>query len=314
MPSSHEIHGVGLGLRWEFLDDVLEAIAETPLDAAAEEELLSGQRERVRSIPFFEISPENYMRRGGYFPAALERVRAARPLLTHGLMMSIGGIDPFDAGYMRHLRGFVDRIDPPFHSDHLCFCGVDGRALHDLLPLPLTRASAAHAATRVRQAQEALGRPMAVENISRYLVPGQASIGEAEFIGEVVERAGCGLLLDVNNVYVNALNDGFDPIDFLERMPLDRVVEIHVAGHERSEEDDILLDTHGAGMVDPVLALLSWVIERTGRLPVILERDNNVPPMDELLRELDRARAAYDRGLAAFEARASQPSIARAGA
>jgi uncharacterized protein (UPF0276 family) len=289
--SRTRIEGVGLGLRWEFLDDVLGALCQSQ---SAEGEGPGG----LGSIAFFEVSPENYMRRGGFFPTALDRVRASFPVLTHGLTMSIGGVDPYDAAYMSDLRRFLDRLDPPFHSDHLCFCGVDGRMLHDLLPLPLTRASAVHAAARVREAADRLERPMAVENVTHYLVPGRASMSEAEFIGEVVDRAGCGLLLDVNNVYVNAQNYGFDAAAFLDALPLDRAVQIHVAGHERADEDDVILDTHGAPVIDPVLALLERAIERTGPLPVLLERDNKVPSFEELLAELHAVGEAYQRGLA----------------
>jgi hypothetical protein len=296
------IEGVGLGLRWEFLSDVLEALDVAEAGSGGREGAGTGPErasEPLPSIDFFEISPENYMRRGGYFPAALDRVRAAKPILSHGLTMNIGGVDPFDAAYMKELRGFTDRLNPPFHSDHLCWSGVGGKMLHDLLPLPLTSAAAAHAAARVREAQDRLERPMAVENISHYLALGRASMSEADFLTEVVERADVGLLLDVNNVYVNAQNYGFDPVAFMERLPLARVVQIHVAGHHRSAEEEILIDTHGASVIDPVLALLEWVIKRTGPLPVLLERDSNVPSFQELVAEIEGIRAAYLRGIAA---------------
>jgi hypothetical protein len=296
------IEGVGLGLRWEFLSDVLEALdaSAAPPEGAPEEP--ERAPDPLGSVDFFEISPENYMRRGGYYPSALDRVRAARPILSHGLTMNVGGVDPFDAAYMSELRGFLDRLKPPFHSDHLCFSGMGGRMLHDLLPLPLTGAAAIHAAARVREAQDRLERPMAVENITHYLPLGRASMAEADFLTEVIERAGAGLLLDVNNVFVNAQNYAFDPIAFLERLPLERVVEIHIAGHHRSAEEEILIDTHGADVIDPVIALLEWVIERTGPRPVLLERDNHVPSFEDLLAEVQRIRAAYDRGLAARKA------------
>jgi uncharacterized protein len=277
------ITGVGLGLRWQFLDDVLAS-----LDEGA-----------ALPVPFFELSPENYMRRGGYFPAAIERVGARYPFLTHGLTMSVGGLDPFDAGYMRKLVGFLARLDPPFHSDHLSFSGVDGRIVHDLLPLPLTTAAAVHAAARIREAQERIGRPMAVENITYYLAPGRPSLDEADFVVEVLERAGCGLLLDVNNVYVNARNHGFDPVAYIEKIPPARVVAMHVAGHEWRDEHELFLDTHGADVIDPVLSLLTRAVARTGPVPVVLERDNNVPPLDALLAELRSVDAAYQRGLLA---------------
>ena len=303
-----EVTGVGLGLRWELLDDLFAALDEGAPPA----------------VPFFEISPENYMRRGGYIPAALERVRASYPLLSHGLTLSLGGIDPFDPATLDELKRLLDRVDPPFHSDHLCFSGVGGRMLHDLLPLPFTTAAAANAAARVREAADRLGRPVAVENITYYLVPGRAALDEADFLVEVLERADCGLLLDVNNAFVNGVNHGYDPAAFLARIPPERVVSMHVAGHERQREGPalagprpmvgggltaapgpagepgtVLIDTHGARVVDPVLELLAGAVARTGPVPVVLERDHNVPPLAELLVELRDVEAAYRRGLAA---------------
>lgn len=276
--------GVGVGLRWEFLDDVLALVERG--DAAAS----SG-------IDFFEVSPENYMRRGGYFPEALDRVRERFPVSTHGLTMSIGGLDPLGDGYMAELKRFVDRLGPAFHSDHLCFCGAGGRMVHDLLPLPLTRAAAAHAARRVREARDRLERPIAVENISYYFVPGRAEMRDEEFVAEVVEASDAALLFDVNNLYVNAQNHGFDAMGYLDRIPFERIVELHVAGHELREEEGVIIDTHAAPVVSPVLALLERVVERTGPVPVLLERDNEIPPFDEVLREVARVRAAYDRGI-----------------
>ncbi|AUX25000.1 hypothetical protein SOCEGT47_055410 [Sorangium cellulosum] len=283
--------GVGLGLRWEFLDEVLAAV--DALDPPA-----------ALPVPFFELSPENYLRRGGYFPAAIERIRERCPILTHGLTLSVGGLDPFDPGYLRALKELLGRLDPPFHSDHLCFSGVDGRILHDLLPLPLTSAAAAHAAARIREAEDRLERPMAIENITAYLVPGRAAMDEADFLVEVLERAGCGLLLDVNNVYVNSRNHGFDPAAFLEKIPPGRVVAMHVAGHAFCAEAELLIDTHGAPVIAPVLDLLARAVARTGPVPVVLERDHDVPPLAALLAEAAEVDAAYRRGLAAREARA----------
>jgi uncharacterized protein len=285
------VEGVGLGLRRDLIDDVLAALTEG------------------RSLPgvsFFEISPENYMRRGGYFPAALEQISEHYRFLTHGLTLSLGAIDPFDEGYMRELRAFVEQTRAPFHSDHLCFSGSEGRMLHDLLPLPLSRAAIVHVAARIREAQDRLGLPFAVENITHYLIPGAPSVSEAEFIGEVLHRSGAKLLLDVNNVYVNAQNYGFDPIAFLRSIPLDRVVQLHIAGHTRSEEDEVIIDTHGADVIPPVLDLCAWVIERTGPLPVVLERDHNLPPLPALLTEVGRVEAAYARGIEAHRARAAE--------
>jgi uncharacterized protein len=284
MDDAAGLHGVGLGLRRENLDELLE--------------MLDADDPRLGAIPFFELSPENYMRRGGCTLAALDRVRARFPLVTHGLMMSLGSVDPFDDAYFAELGRFLTRAGTPFHSDHLSFSGVGGSILHDLLPLPLSRASARHAAARAREARQRLPVPFALENITHYLVPGRASLDEADFIADVLEDSGAGLLLDVNNIHVNAQNYGFGALGFLERLPLHRVVEIHVAGHDYVEEDELVVDTHGAPVVDPVLSLLAWAVARTGPVPVVLERDNNVPGLTELLAELERIDAAYQRGLA----------------
>jgi uncharacterized protein (UPF0276 family) len=277
------LEGVGLGLRRENVDEILE--------------LLDEDDPRLGEVAFFELSPENFMRRGGFMPAAVDRIRARFAIVSHGLMMSPGGTDPFDDAYFAELRRYLGRIGAPFHSDHLSFSGSGGRLLHDLLPVPISRASARHVAARAREAQGRLELPFALENVTHYLVPGEASLHEADFIAEVLEESDAGLLLDVNNVYVNALNYGFDPVAFLERLPLARVVEIHVAGHERFEEDALVIDTHGAPVVDPVLDLLAWAVARTGPIPVLLERDHNVPDMSELLAEVAVLRRAYDRGL-----------------
>jgi uncharacterized protein (UPF0276 family) len=280
-------HGVGLGLRRENLDELLQ--------------LLEEDDPRLGVISFVEVSPENFMRRGGFMPAAVDQVRERFPVLSHGLMMSPGGVDPFDDAYFAELRRYLTRVGAPFHSDHLSFSGTGGRILHDLLPVPVSRASARHLSARTREARDRLELPFALENITHYLVPGEMDRArdEADFIADILEEADAGLLLDVNNAYVNAKNYGFEPVGFLERLPLGRVVEIHVAGHEYFAEDELIIDTHGAPVVDPVLDLLAWAVARTGPVPVLLERDHAVPPMAELLAELVTIEAAYERGLAA---------------
>ncbi len=271
--TNHPIEGVGLGLRWAFLSDVIEGAAEG-------------------AVKFFEVSPENYMRRGGYFPEALERVAERHPLITHGLMMSIGSTDPYDQRYFEELRSFVSRFGGAWHSDHLTFSGLDGAMLHDLFPLPLTRKMAHHVADRIREAQDRLGKPMAVENISYYLELGHSEMTEPEFIREVIERADCGLLLDVNNVDVNAKNHGFDAKAWIDDIPLERVVEIHVAGPEEWDQG-LLLDTHGSPVRSDVYELLAHALERSGPRPVLLERDNNIPPLSELLEEVRMVDETY---------------------
>lgn len=281
------LSGVGLGLRWEFLDEVVD----------------SAREGRALAVDFFEVSPENYMRRGGYVPASLEEVAARYPLLTHGLTLSLGGVDPLGDDYLTELRRFLERFAPPFHSDHLCFQGAEERMVHDLLPLPFLEEAVANTSARVREAQDRLGLPVVVENISYYLEPGAREMQEAEFITRVLDASGARLLLDVNNVYVNSLNHGFDAREFIDALPLDRVAQIHVAGHQRSAEHELVIDTHGADIVDPVYALLAHALERTGPVPVLLERDHAIPPLDALLAEVVQVRAVYDRAVAKGRAR-----------
>jgi uncharacterized protein len=270
------IAGVGLGLRWDFLEEVLEAPA---LDVA-----------------FFEVSPENYMRRGGYYPTALETIGERYPLVTHGLTLSLGAIDEPKRDYMNELRAEVQRLGSPWHSDHLCFATAGDRVLHELMPLQFCKENVTRVADRIRRVEDFLGVPLLIENISYYAHPGRAELPETEFICRVLEKSGAALLLDVNNVYVNAQNHGFDAKQFLRELPLDRVIEIHVAGHSRFD-DDLIIDTHGTAVCDPVLDLLSWVLERTGPLPVLLERDNDIPPLDALLDELNTIRTVYERAI-----------------
>ena len=287
--------GVGLGLRWDFLDDLLERLDDP--DRRAE---LEGV------VPFWEVSPENYMRRGGYIPESLEKVADHFRIVTHGLQMSVGGLDPFEAAYLAPLKRFIERFGSPWHSDHLCYCGTDGRILHDLLPMPQTEGAALHCAHRVIEARDRLEVPMAVENISFYLEMGQPDLTEPAFVGRVLEEADCGLLLDVNNVYVNSLNHGFDPKAWLDAIDPGRVWQIHVAGHDFRPEDGLTIDTHGSDVVEPVYELLEHAVARIGPVAVLLERDNDVPPLDTLLSERARLEAAYRRGLARFDASARE--------
>lgn len=265
--------GVGLGLRWEFLEEVVEG---PELD-----------------VDFFEVSPENYMRRGGYLPAALERVRARYPVVTHGLTLSLGAADPPDADFVRALREELDRVEAPWHSDHLAFTSAGPLALHELMPLRFSRDAAARIADRLEILREELGRPLAVENVTYYAPLGRPELSEADFLNALFERTRAPLLLDVNNVYVNAQNHGLDAWTQIAALPLDRVVEIHVAGH--SKKGDLVLDTHGASVPAPVLELLERTLERTGPVPVLLERDKNVPPLADLLAEVFALRVVWER-------------------
>ncbi len=276
------VHGIGLGLRGAFLPEVARGDADG-------------------KVAFFEVSPENYMRRGGAGLAHLEAVARTSPLICHGLALSLGGVDPYDPEYLRDLRAFLDRHPWPWYSDHLCFCRHRGVELHDLLPLPFTEAAARRVADRLREAEDRLGRAMLVENISYYLPLG-GEMDEVAFITRVLELSGCGLLLDVNNVYVNAKNHGFDARAWLGRAPLERVRQLHVAGHE-AWDDATVVDTHGATVEDAVYGLMAWTVERLGPLPVLLERDTNIPPLADLLDEVSRLQATYDAALARWRER-----------
>ncbi len=279
--------GVGLGLRGVFLRDVVRGDADG-------------------KVAFLEVAPENYMHRGGRSPKRLAELSERFELITHGLMMSLGGTDPLREDYFEELKPFLDRYDPPWHSDHVCWSGMDGALLHDLLPVPFTTATAKRIAARIREAQDRLERPMAVENISWYLQLGKSNLDEAAFLTELLERADCKLLLDVNNVFVNATNHGFDARAWFDAIPMERVVQLHIAGHE-PWDDDLLVDTHGADVREEVRDLLTYVIERTGPKPVLLERDSNIPPLSELLEEVASLQAVYD---AALESRQSKEASA----
>ncbi|MBC8072935.1 MAG: DUF692 domain-containing protein [Deltaproteobacteria bacterium] len=282
--------GIGLGLRAAFIERVERGDADG-------------------KVAFLELSPENYMHRGGNAPRRLAKIAERFEIITHGLMMSLGGTDPFDDTYFAQLRGFLDRHQAPWHSDHLCWSGLGGALLHDLLPVPFTTAAARRIAERVVEARDRLGRPMAVENISWYLHAGAPQLDEAEFVTEVLERADCGLMLDVNNVFVNARNHGFDPFEWLRKVPLGRVIQMHVAGHELWD-DTLVVDTHGAEAPAGVLDMLAWVIERVGPKPVVLERDSNIPPLSTLLAEVAAIDDVYQAALGRWQAAQATP-IAR---
>ena len=270
--------GVGLGLRAAFVRDIRA-------------------RTTASKVAFLEVAPENYMHRGGHLPSALRELAERYPIITHGLMMSLGGTDPLDREYFAQLKRFLDEFDPPWHSDHVCFSSHGGALLHDLLPVPFTAQHAKRIARRVREARDRLERPMAIENISWYLELGKSTCDEPAFLCDILEEADCGLLLDVNNVFVNAMNHRFDARDWLDKIPLDRVWQLHIAGHEPWDET-LLVDTHGACVREEVYGLLSYVIQQVGPKPVLLERDTNIPPFEDLLEEVARIDDVYRSALA----------------
>ena len=266
------LHGAGLGLRRALLG---------PLQ----------QRDDVSGacIDFFEIAPENWIGVGGRPGRALRALTERHPFACHGLSLSLGGPAPLDETHLVRIRRFLDQHGIALYSEHLSYCSDDGH-LYDLMPLPFSEESVLRIAERVRIVQEVLERPLIIENVSAYArLPGE--LDEADFVRAVLERAGCQLLLDVNNVYVNSLNFGFDAEAYIAAMPSERIAYLHVAGHY-DQAADLKIDTHGAPVIDPVWALLSSAYVQHGVRPTLLERDFNFPPLAELYAEL-----AHIRGL-----------------
>jgi len=274
------IEGFGLGLRVEHY----QALAE-PLDPTLRPQWL-------------EIISENYLVPGGKPLHHLERLRRDYPVVMHGVSLSIGSSDPLDRAYLRELRALAERLEPGWVSDHLCWGGVDHRRLHDLLPLPYTEATLRHLLPRIAEVQELLGRPLVLENVSSYVRYAQDEMGEADFIAELLKRSGAQLLLDVNNVYVSSRNHGFDPRVFIDAMPPERVRQIHLAGHE--DQGELLIDTHDHPVCDAVWQLYAYTLQRLGPVPTMIERDDHIPPLPELLQELDLARQLSRRVLAGW--------------
>jgi len=245
--------------------------------------------EQGRRAEWFEVITENFLKVGGRPRAVLEAVRRDRPVVLHGVSLSIGSVDPLDLGYLRDVRALADAVEPAWVSDHLCWGTFGRHNAHDLLPLPFTEESLAHVASRVSEVQERLGRRILLENVSSYLTYTSSSIPEWDFLAEVARRADCGILLDVNNVYVSATNHGFDASEYLRAMPVDRVAQLHLAGHQ--DLGTHLLDTHDTAVPDPVWALYRDVVRRFGRVSTLVEWDDHIPPLDEVLAQAEKARA-----------------------
>jgi uncharacterized protein (UPF0276 family) len=248
-------------------------------------------------LPFLEAISENFMVEGGRPRHVLRKVREHHDVALHGVSMSLGSAEPLDQEYVRRLSLLVREVEPVVVSDHLCWTRLAGHSSHDLLPLPFTEEAVRTTAAKIRQAQDVLGRRLLVENVSTYVRFARADMTEAEFVVAVLEEADCGLLLDVNNVYVNARNHGFDPEAYLASLPAARVGQYHLAGHE--DHGDHVLDTHDHPVVDAVWALLARAVALIGPRPTILERDDHVPPLPELLAECARAQEILDVVLAA---------------
>jgi uncharacterized protein (UPF0276 family) len=248
------------------------------------EEILAGRC----AVDWFELLSENYMVPGGKPLHYLDRIRADYPVVMHGVSLSIGSTDPLDWNYLRALKALAERVSPHWISDHLCWTGVNGKNSHDLLPVPYTEEAVAHIASRVQAIQEFLGRRILLENVSSYVSYKESELTEWEFLSEIACRADCLILLDVNNIYVSAYNHGFDAEQYLNGIPAERVQQIHIAGH--SNCGDYIIDTHDADVIDPVWALYAKAIERLGQVSTMIERDDHIPPLIELVAELNQAR------------------------
>ena len=235
-------------------------------------------------VGFYEVAPENWIGVGGRYGKQLRAFTERYPFVCHGLSLSIGAPNPLDETFLHRVKRFLDQHQIRAYTEHLSYCSDDGH-LYDLMPIPFTEEAVRHVAARIRRSQDILERRIAMENVSYYAAPGK-QMEEIEFINAVLAEADCDLLLDVNNIYVNSVNHGYDAERFMYALPADRVVYFHVAGHY-NETDDLIVDTHGADVIDPVWELLDKAYRHFGVVPTLLERDFNIPPLPELLREID---------------------------
>jgi uncharacterized protein (UPF0276 family) len=280
------------------------APAEGPIPARAGIGLRSQHHEAIletASPPaWLEVHTENYFHAGGPAVRTLERVRSRYPLSLHGVGLGLGSADPIDRGHLERVRDAVRRYEPGLVSEHACWGHVGGEHFNDLLPLPYTEEAVEHLAARVREVQDFLGRQILVENLSAYVSFASSQLSEGEFLAAVVERSGCGLLLDVNNAYVNASNLGLDLDAFFAALPRRAVQEIHLAGHSRrwAGARELLIDDHGSAVCDDVWALYDDALRRFGPVPTLIEWDNEVPPLETLLAEAARADQRLERHLA----------------
>ncbi len=273
--------GFGLGLRVEHYEAILAA--HPPVD-------------------WFEVLTENYLVGGGKPLDYLMRLRERYPLAMHGVSLSIGSTAPLNHEYLRQVKALAARVDPVWVSDHLCWTGIGGTNTHDLLPLPYTEEALEHIAARVRTVQDVLGRRILLENVSSYVTFRDSRLTEWEFLAQLAARADCLILLDVNNIYVSAVNHEFDPLVYLDAIPAARVQQIHLAGHEN--HGDYLVDTHDHPVADPVWELYAHAVRRFGPVSTMIERDDHIPPLDELCAELAQARALSAAALAGAPGRA----------
>lgn len=252
-------HGAGLGLRYAFIDKIVE--------------------HPPHEIDFFEVCPENYIGRGGKHVREFNIVAERYPILAHGLSLSIGSTDPLDWEYLKQLKKFLNAYKIPWFTDHLCFASQNAHQFHDLLPLPMTQEAADHVSERARIVQDFLEMPFGLENVSFYMHPAKPEMTELEFIQTVLHQSGCSLLLDINNLYVNSVNHGIDAHQYINELSKENILHIHIAGHLQ-KSTNLIIDTHGSQISDPVWALLTALGKLRPLPSILIERDNNIP--DEL--------------------------------
>ena len=260
----HPVKGVGLGLRRAFIGSLADAIP--------------------AQIDFMEVAPENWIDVGGRFGRLFQKIAQQVPMVCHGLSLNIGGVAPLDEPFIRRVKNFLKTHNIRIYSEHLTYCADEGH-LYDLLPIPFTEEAVHYVAERIQQVQDIIGQQIAMENASYYAAIGQ-EMQEIDFINAVLAEADCLLHIDINNIYVNSINHQYDAEKFLKALPGERIAYAHIAGHY-VEEEDLRVDTHGADVIDPVWKLLATAYEHFGVFPTLLERDFNIPPLAELLQEVD---------------------------
>jgi uncharacterized protein (UPF0276 family) len=262
----HKIHGAGLGLRRDSIAELLQ----TP----------------TPQVSFMEVAPENWIGVGGTYGKQLREFTEKNDFVCHGLSLSIGSPAPLDETFVRQVGDFLKQHQVKIYSEHLTYCSDDGH-LYDLLPIPFTQEAVDYVAERIMRVQDILGQRIAMENASYYTPAPGSEMQEIDFINAVLTTADCDLLIDINNIYVNSVNHNYDPVEFMKGLPAERIAYAHIAGHF-NEADDLIVDTHGADVIDNVWDLLDRAYEYFGVFPTLLERDFNIPPAAELLKEVDR--------------------------
>ncbi|RAP37122.1 hypothetical protein B1207_06790 [Legionella quinlivanii] len=272
--NSAHTSGMGLGLRPDHYQYILE---------------------RLPNIDWFEILTENYLVNGGRPLYFLDKIREQYPMCMHGVSLSIGNLDPLNHNYLKKVKQLADRIEASWISDHLCWTGVHQRNMHDLLPLPYTEQMISHVVERVKYVQDFYQRQILLENVSSYISYQSSEMPEWEFLTEIANRADCLILLDINNIYVSAFNHGFDPLTYIDSIPVNRVQQFHLAGHLNCK--DYIIDTHDHPVIPEVWELYRAAVKRFGDIPTMIERDDNIPPLEELMQELDYARVIKQNSL-----------------